>query len=98
MPNSLNMSFDLPSFLHIYLLCMLPAFYHLMRYMYLQRRRVIGPRPRVGADQMGFLSSIPWLRSIVGANRHQQSTLDRTNTLANKHNRLAHSSQLSKLS
>ncbi|KAF7246076.1 hypothetical protein EG68_10290 [Paragonimus skrjabini miyazakii] len=98
MPNSLNMSFDLPSFLHVYLLCMLPAFYHLMRYMYVQRRRVIGPRPRVGADQMGFLSSIPWLRSIVGANRHKQSTLDRTNALANKHNRLAHTSQLSKLS
>ncbi|KAF6773885.1 hypothetical protein AHF37_06834, partial [Paragonimus kellicotti] len=34
MPNLLNMSFDLPSFLHVYLLCMLPAFYHLMRYMY----------------------------------------------------------------
>ncbi|VDP88745.1 unnamed protein product [Echinostoma caproni] len=41
------------------------AFYKLMRHMYLQRRRVIGPRPRVGSDQMGFFSFVPMLRSLI---------------------------------
>ncbi|KER25547.1 hypothetical protein T265_07006 [Opisthorchis viverrini] len=67
MPNALNMAFDFPLFLHTYLVGMTAVFYFLMRYMYGQRRRVLGPRPRVGADQMGFFSYIPFLRSMVGS-------------------------------
>ncbi|CAL8098378.1 unnamed protein product [Calicophoron daubneyi] len=67
MPNPANMSFDFPLFLHCYLIFMMGGIYYLMKHMYARRRRVIGPRPRVGAEQMGFFSFIPYLRSLVGA-------------------------------
>ncbi|KAA0184692.1 hypothetical protein FBUS_09243 [Fasciolopsis buskii] len=65
MPNAFNMSLDFPILLHVWLMCMPIAFYILMRHMYAQRRRVIGPRPQVGSRQMGFFSFIPILRSLV---------------------------------
>ncbi|KAH9282485.1 Very-long-chain (3R)-3-hydroxyacyl-CoA dehydratase [Echinococcus granulosus] len=39
MPNPANISFDFPTFLHIYILLMLPGFFNQMRYMYFQRRK-----------------------------------------------------------
>ncbi|THD21555.1 Very-long-chain (3R)-3-hydroxyacyl-CoA dehydratase [Fasciola hepatica] len=65
MPNAFNMSLEFPLLLHVWLLAMPTAFYVLMRHMYVQRRRVIGPRPRIGSDQMGFFSFIPILRSMI---------------------------------
>nr|CDS31666.1 3 hydroxyacyl coenzyme A dehydratase 3 [Hymenolepis microstoma] len=43
MPNIANVAFDLPSFLHVYILLMLPAFFIQMQRMYLQRRRKFMP-------------------------------------------------------
>ncbi|TGZ73719.1 hypothetical protein CRM22_001351 [Opisthorchis felineus] len=92
MPNALNMAFDFPMFLHTYLVGMIAVFYFLMRYMYAQRRRVLGPRPRVGADQMGFFSYIPFLRSMVGS-KSSASTKPRASS-GGRYDRLTGSPEL----
>ncbi|KAH8875908.1 Very-long-chain [Schistosoma japonicum] len=70
LPNPTNFSFDFPIFLQIYLLVMLFGLYYLMRHLYVKRRKIIGPRPIKGADQMGHFSFIPFLYSLVrGSNR-----------------------------
>ncbi|TNN12290.1 Very-long-chain (3R)-3-hydroxyacyl-CoA dehydratase 3 [Schistosoma japonicum] len=64
LPNPTNFSFDF-QFFYKYI-----CLYYLMRHLYVKRRKIIGPRPIKGADQMGHFSFIPFLYSLVrGSNR-----------------------------
>ncbi|XP_018650672.1 putative butyrate induced transcript [Schistosoma mansoni] len=86
LPNSANVSFDFTTFLQIYMFSMSFGLYYNMRHLYLRRRKIIGPRPIKGADQMGYLSFIPFLRSLVhGSKMKNGSTTTSTSTIKKKY-------------
>ncbi|CAH8540077.1 unnamed protein product [Schistosoma haematobium] len=79
LPNPANVSFDFTTFLQIYIFSMSFGLYYNMRHLYLRRRKIIGPRPIKGADQMGYFSFVPFLRSLVrGSNMKNLSTTTST--------------------
>ncbi|CAH8494906.1 unnamed protein product [Schistosoma turkestanicum] len=84
LPNSANVSFDFPTFLQIYLLCSSFGLYYNMRHLYVKRRKIIGPRPIKGADQMGYFSFLPYLYSLVRGSKMKSPSVGTTTATATR--------------